>query len=99
MERQADTLEVAQAGPLVQPPLPERSQGPDRRPGAGPGGAGPSLGAPRAATAKATAQGPALNAICTGGPCAAAASPPPPPPPPRRVGSIPFVRIYGERLQ
>ena len=25
--------------------------------------------------------------------------PPPPPPPPRRLGSIPFVRIYGERLQ
>lgn len=38
-ERQADTLEVAQAGPPVQPPLTERSLGPDRRPGAGPGGA------------------------------------------------------------
>lgn len=28
-----------------------------------------------------------------------ALAPLPPPPPPRRLGSIPFVRIYGERLQ
>lgn len=38
-ERPADTLEVRQARPLVQARLTERSQGPDRRPGAGPGGA------------------------------------------------------------
>lgn len=70
-------------GPRVQPARTQGSQGP-------PGRVGPDLlrepRRPRRRRLRAR-----LNAICTGGPRAAAAS--------SRVGSVPFVRIYGERLQ